>query len=151
MHNVENCSHWFIYTTHSTQKQYRSLVYWKVSVTFCVFRVQFGQSRSFNSLSHKNLIMNMEPLVPALPSTNECEDTAGDSGSHTHTHTKTHSWLPNEGLHKVTWCLPRVGKSTCTCTIRRHNALIEQLMLTSLHQSYLPGDPSDSMLKILLP
>uniref|UniRef100_A0A3P9LEB2 FERM domain-containing protein 3 n=1 Tax=Oryzias latipes TaxID=8090 RepID=A0A3P9LEB2_ORYLA len=41
-----------------------------------VRRAQFGQSRSFNSLSHKNLIMNMEPLVPALPSTNEYEETA---------------------------------------------------------------------------
>ncbi|XP_029366107.1 FERM domain-containing protein 3 isoform X3 [Echeneis naucrates] len=45
-----------------------------------VRRVQFGQSRSFNSLSHKNLIMNMEPLVPALPSTNEYEETAADNG-----------------------------------------------------------------------
>lgn len=55
----------------------------------CVFRVQFGQSRSFNSLSHKNLIMNMEPLVPALPSTNECEDPAGDIGrTSAHTHTR---------------------------------------------------------------
>ncbi|XP_030593994.1 FERM domain-containing protein 3 isoform X4 [Archocentrus centrarchus] len=45
-----------------------------------VRRAQFGQSRSFNSLSHKNLIMNMEPLVPALPSTNEYEDMAMDSG-----------------------------------------------------------------------
>uniref|UniRef100_A0A669C6X2 FERM domain-containing protein 3 n=1 Tax=Oreochromis niloticus TaxID=8128 RepID=A0A669C6X2_ORENI len=44
-----------------------------------VRRAQFGQSRSFNSLSHKNLIMNMEPLVPALPSTNEYEETAMDS------------------------------------------------------------------------
>ncbi|KAM9742877.1 FERM domain-containing protein 3 isoform 1-T1 [Menidia menidia] len=44
-----------------------------------VHRAQFGQSRSFNSLSHKNLIMNMEPLVPALPSTNEYEETAADS------------------------------------------------------------------------
>ncbi|XP_028314221.1 FERM domain-containing protein 3 isoform X2 [Gouania willdenowi] len=33
-----------------------------------VLRIQFGHSRSFYSLSHKNLIMNMEPLVPALPS-----------------------------------------------------------------------------------
>uniref|UniRef100_A0AAZ3R8X9 FERM domain-containing protein 3 n=1 Tax=Oncorhynchus tshawytscha TaxID=74940 RepID=A0AAZ3R8X9_ONCTS len=33
-------------------------------------------SRSFNSLSHKNLIINMEPLVPALPSTNEYEETS---------------------------------------------------------------------------
>ncbi|XP_075875719.1 FERM domain-containing protein 3 [Nelusetta ayraudi] len=45
-----------------------------------VCRAQFGQSRSFNSLSHKNLIMNMEPLVPALPSTNEYEDAATDNG-----------------------------------------------------------------------
>ncbi|KAM7416795.1 hypothetical protein PAMA_018725 [Pampus argenteus] len=44
-----------------------------------VYRAQFGQSRSFNSLSHKNLIMNMEPLVPALPSTNEYEETATDN------------------------------------------------------------------------
>ncbi|XP_008416668.1 FERM domain-containing protein 3 isoform X10 [Poecilia reticulata] len=43
-----------------------------------VHRAQFGQSRSFNSLSHKNLIMNMEPLVPALPSTNEYEEAAAD-------------------------------------------------------------------------
>uniref|UniRef100_A0A8C5C003 FERM domain-containing protein 3 n=1 Tax=Gadus morhua TaxID=8049 RepID=A0A8C5C003_GADMO len=45
-----------------------------------VRRAQFGQSRSYNSLSHKNLIMNMEPLVPALPSTNEYEETATDNG-----------------------------------------------------------------------
>ncbi|XP_077943524.1 FERM domain-containing protein 3 isoform X4 [Gasterosteus aculeatus] len=45
-----------------------------------VRRAQFGQSRSFNSLSHKNLIINMEPLVPALPSTNEYEETAADAG-----------------------------------------------------------------------
>ncbi|XP_034450712.1 FERM domain-containing protein 3 isoform X2 [Hippoglossus hippoglossus] len=45
-----------------------------------VRRAQFGQSRSFNSLSHKNLIMNMEPLVPALPSPNEYEETATDNG-----------------------------------------------------------------------
>ncbi|XP_037337813.2 FERM domain-containing protein 3 isoform X2 [Pungitius pungitius] len=43
-----------------------------------VHRAQFGQSRSFSSLSHKNLIINMEPLVPALPSTNEYEETATD-------------------------------------------------------------------------
>ncbi|XP_013876209.1 FERM domain-containing protein 3 isoform X3 [Austrofundulus limnaeus] len=41
-----------------------------------VHRAQFGQSQSFNSLSHKNLIMNMEPLVPALPSTNEYDEAA---------------------------------------------------------------------------
>ncbi|XP_051924590.1 FERM domain-containing protein 3 isoform X2 [Hippocampus zosterae] len=45
-----------------------------------VCRVQFGQSRSFSSLSHKNLIMNMEPLVPALPSTTEYDETAAENG-----------------------------------------------------------------------
>ncbi|KAM9393817.1 FERM domain-containing protein 3 [Pholidichthys leucotaenia] len=45
-----------------------------------VRRAHFGQSRSFNSLSHKNLIMNMEPLVPALPSTKEYEETGTDGG-----------------------------------------------------------------------
>ncbi|XP_073322802.1 FERM domain-containing protein 3 [Pagrus major] len=45
-----------------------------------VCRAQFGQSRSYNSLSHKNLIMNMEPLVPALPSPNEYEETATENG-----------------------------------------------------------------------
>ncbi|KAJ3604287.1 hypothetical protein NHX12_029028 [Muraenolepis orangiensis] len=44
-----------------------------------VRRAQFGQSRSYHSLSHKNLIMNMEPLVPALPSTNEYEETTTDN------------------------------------------------------------------------
>lgn len=46
-----------------------------------VYRAHFGQSRSFNSLSHKNLIMNMEPLVPALPSPSEYEEAAPDSGA----------------------------------------------------------------------
>ncbi|XP_017269342.1 FERM domain-containing protein 3 isoform X2 [Kryptolebias marmoratus] len=46
-----------------------------------VHRAQFGQSRSFNSLSHKNLIMNMEPLVPALPSTIEYEEAAAAADS----------------------------------------------------------------------
>uniref|UniRef100_A0A671V561 FERM domain-containing protein 3 n=1 Tax=Sparus aurata TaxID=8175 RepID=A0A671V561_SPAAU len=46
-----------------------------------VCRAQFGQSRSYNSLSHKNLIMNMEPLVPALPSPNEYEETATENDS----------------------------------------------------------------------
>uniref|UniRef100_A0A8C7DU02 FERM domain containing 3 n=1 Tax=Oncorhynchus kisutch TaxID=8019 RepID=A0A8C7DU02_ONCKI len=55
-----------------------------------VHRLHFGHSRSFNSLSHKNLIINMEPLVPALPSTNEYEETSADNGKSTksHTHTK---------------------------------------------------------------
>lgn len=46
---------------------------------------------------------------------------------------------------------PGVGKSTCTCTTLRLQALIEQLMLPSLHQSCLPGDTNGSMLKILFP
>uniref|UniRef100_A0A674ATR0 FERM domain-containing protein 3 n=1 Tax=Salmo trutta TaxID=8032 RepID=A0A674ATR0_SALTR len=46
-----------------------------------VHRLHFGQSRSFNSLSHKNLIINMEPLVPALPSTNEYEETSADNAA----------------------------------------------------------------------
>ncbi|XP_077600798.1 FERM domain-containing protein 3-like isoform X1 [Stigmatopora nigra] len=45
-----------------------------------VRRAQFGQSRSFSSLSHKNLIINMEPLVPALPSTNEYDEAATENG-----------------------------------------------------------------------
>uniref|UniRef100_A0A7N9AQZ7 FERM domain-containing protein 3 n=1 Tax=Mastacembelus armatus TaxID=205130 RepID=A0A7N9AQZ7_9TELE len=59
-----------------------------------VRRAQFGQSRSFNSLSHKNLIMNMEPLVPALPSTIEYEEMTTDNGKISltlHTHKQTHS------------------------------------------------------------
>uniref|UniRef100_A0A3B5L2Z2 FERM domain containing 3 n=1 Tax=Xiphophorus couchianus TaxID=32473 RepID=A0A3B5L2Z2_9TELE len=56
-----------------------------------VHRAQFGQSRSFNSLSHKNLIMNMEPLVPALPSTNEYEEAAADPGRRN---------LPEDGLEE---------------------------------------------------
>uniref|UniRef100_A0A8D0CHJ3 FERM domain containing 3 n=1 Tax=Scleropages formosus TaxID=113540 RepID=A0A8D0CHJ3_SCLFO len=39
----------------------------------------FGQSRSFNSLSNKHLIMNMEPLLPALPSPREHEEIPTDS------------------------------------------------------------------------
>ncbi|XP_033828482.2 FERM domain-containing protein 3 [Periophthalmus magnuspinnatus] len=46
-----------------------------------VYRAHFGQSRSFNSLSHKNLIMNMEPLVPALPSPSEYEEAAPDTSA----------------------------------------------------------------------
>uniref|UniRef100_A0AAY5F4S3 FERM domain-containing protein n=1 Tax=Electrophorus electricus TaxID=8005 RepID=A0AAY5F4S3_ELEEL len=41
-----------------------------------VHRSQLGQSRSFNSLSHKQLIMNMEPLLPVLSSTKENRDTS---------------------------------------------------------------------------
>uniref|UniRef100_A0A3B4AQQ9 FERM domain-containing protein n=1 Tax=Periophthalmus magnuspinnatus TaxID=409849 RepID=A0A3B4AQQ9_9GOBI len=47
-----------------------------------VYRAHFGQSRSFNSLSHKNLIMNMEPLVPALPSPSEYEEAAPDTSEY---------------------------------------------------------------------
>uniref|UniRef100_A0A672R3T7 FERM domain containing 3 n=1 Tax=Sinocyclocheilus grahami TaxID=75366 RepID=A0A672R3T7_SINGR len=36
----------------------------------------FGQSRSFISLSHKQLIMNMEPLLPALSSSRETRDSS---------------------------------------------------------------------------
>uniref|UniRef100_A0A671SLV2 FERM domain-containing protein n=1 Tax=Sinocyclocheilus anshuiensis TaxID=1608454 RepID=A0A671SLV2_9TELE len=36
----------------------------------------FGQSRSFISLSHKQLIMNMEPLLPALSSSRENRDSS---------------------------------------------------------------------------
>ncbi|XP_066499226.1 FERM domain-containing protein 3 [Hoplias malabaricus] len=45
-----------------------------------VQRSQLGQSRSYNSLSHKQLIMNMEPLLPALSSTKEHRDTSADNG-----------------------------------------------------------------------
>uniref|UniRef100_A0A672R4H5 FERM domain containing 3 n=1 Tax=Sinocyclocheilus grahami TaxID=75366 RepID=A0A672R4H5_SINGR len=41
-----------------------------------VHRSQFGQSRSFISLSHKQLIMNMEPLLPALSSSRETRDSS---------------------------------------------------------------------------
>ncbi|XP_023658704.1 FERM domain-containing protein 3 isoform X2 [Paramormyrops kingsleyae] len=39
-----------------------------------VHRSSFSQSRSFNSLSNRQLIMNMEPLLPALPSPSESEE-----------------------------------------------------------------------------
>ncbi|XP_056628823.1 FERM domain-containing protein 3 isoform X1 [Triplophysa dalaica] len=45
-----------------------------------VHRCQFGQSRSFSSLSHKQLIMNMEPLLPALSSSRERRDISADNG-----------------------------------------------------------------------
>ncbi|XP_072537179.1 FERM domain-containing protein 3 [Salminus brasiliensis] len=45
-----------------------------------VHRSQLGQSRSYNSLSHKQLIMNMEPLLPALSSNKEHRDTSADNG-----------------------------------------------------------------------
>lgn len=89
-------------------------------MTFMFFRAQFGQSRSFNSLSHKNLIMNMEPLVPALPSTNEYEETAMDSGRRillsieTNTHNRHALMPPLRDICGVTWDLPCVGGSACT-------------------------------------
>uniref|UniRef100_A0A669CMH7 FERM domain-containing protein 3 n=1 Tax=Oreochromis niloticus TaxID=8128 RepID=A0A669CMH7_ORENI len=81
-----------------------------------VRRAQFGQSRSFNSLSHKNLIMNMEPLVPALPSTNEYEETAMDSGRRillsieTNTHNR-HALMPP--LRDISVCLLSLFSSPC--------------------------------------
>uniref|UniRef100_A0A8C1ITJ6 FERM domain containing 3 n=1 Tax=Cyprinus carpio TaxID=7962 RepID=A0A8C1ITJ6_CYPCA len=46
-----------------------------------VHRSQFGQSRSFTSLSHKQLIINMEPLLPALSSSRENRDSSADNGN----------------------------------------------------------------------
>lgn len=120
-------------------------------VDVCVFRAQFGQSRSFSSLSHKNLIMNMEPLVPALPTTNEYEETATDTGRmlltlHTNKQTLTMpSCTRPLGSHMT---LPWVWR--CTYATLRPKALIEQLMLPS-HQSCLPGDTNCSTLKIPYP
>ncbi|XP_060787393.1 FERM domain-containing protein 3 [Neoarius graeffei] len=45
-----------------------------------VQRCQLGQSRSFTSLSHKHLIMNMEPLLPALSSNREYREASADRG-----------------------------------------------------------------------
>ncbi|KAM9431911.1 FERM domain-containing protein 3-like, partial [Clarias gariepinus] len=50
-----------------------------------VHRCQLGQSRSFTSLSHKHLIMNMEPLLPALSSSREYREASADSGMSTTT------------------------------------------------------------------
>lgn len=81
------------------------------------FRAQFGQSQSFSSLSHKNLIMNMEPLVPALPSTNEYDEAAAaaaDSSKMTRLSLVVWYTLPHTarppvtGLWKVTLGLPCV-------------------------------------------
>uniref|UniRef100_A0AAQ5ZR10 FERM domain-containing protein n=1 Tax=Amphiprion ocellaris TaxID=80972 RepID=A0AAQ5ZR10_AMPOC len=79
---------------------------------------RYGQSRSYNSLSHKNLIMNMEPLVPALPSTNEYEETAADSGRTIHMHTTDTHWCPPaRDLWKVTWRLEEDDESSGPLTI----------------------------------
>uniref|UniRef100_A0A3Q2XV05 FERM domain-containing protein 3 n=1 Tax=Hippocampus comes TaxID=109280 RepID=A0A3Q2XV05_HIPCM len=98
-----------------------------------VCRVQFGQSRSFSSLSHKNLIMNMEPLVPALPSTNEYDETAAENGRR----------ILYSSLHT------NAGRSYVHLHVRKpsHRTLIEQLMLSSLHHpcaSMLPTPVDDS-------
>nr|XP_015217881.1 PREDICTED: FERM domain-containing protein 3 isoform X2 [Lepisosteus oculatus] len=45
-----------------------------------VHRSAIGQSKSFNSLNNKQLIMNVEPLLPALPSSNEHEESASENG-----------------------------------------------------------------------
>ncbi|KAG7481124.1 hypothetical protein MATL_G00063490 [Megalops atlanticus] len=45
-----------------------------------VHRSNFAQSKSFNSLSNKHLIMNMEPLLPALPGPIESDDVSADGG-----------------------------------------------------------------------
>uniref|UniRef100_A0A7N8XDK3 FERM domain containing 3 n=1 Tax=Mastacembelus armatus TaxID=205130 RepID=A0A7N8XDK3_9TELE len=74
-----------------------------------VRRAQFGQSRSFNSLSHKNLIMNMEPLVPALPSTIEYEEMTTDNGKISltlHTHKQTHSQAHTQCSYPCASMLP---------------------------------------------
>uniref|UniRef100_A0A8C4NRT4 FERM domain containing 3 n=1 Tax=Dicentrarchus labrax TaxID=13489 RepID=A0A8C4NRT4_DICLA len=81
-----------------------------------VRRAQFGQSRSFNSLSHKNLIMNMEPLVPALPSTNEYEETATDNGRILHKHTHMPSCYEPLDSHMGYPCLPPcLCECVCPC------------------------------------
>lgn len=126
-----------------------------MSVNCCLvfFRAQFGQSRSFNSLSHKNLIMNMEPLVPALPSTNEYEETAADSGTrillfmYTTGFSLTPSW--NECLESHRGVpLRRRG---LICPTHSERELTEHLILWSLRQPRLPGDTNCSTLKTLLP
>ncbi|XP_052459562.1 FERM domain-containing protein 3 [Carassius gibelio] len=45
-----------------------------------VHRSQFGHCKSFTSLSHKQLIMNMEPLLPALSSSRENRDSSANNG-----------------------------------------------------------------------
>ncbi|XP_035235958.1 FERM domain-containing protein 3 [Anguilla anguilla] len=45
-----------------------------------VHRSNFAQSRSYNSLSNKHLIMNMEPLLPALPGPIEGEELTTECG-----------------------------------------------------------------------
>ncbi|KAJ8380895.1 hypothetical protein SKAU_G00016730 [Synaphobranchus kaupii] len=45
-----------------------------------VHRSNFAQSRSYNSLSNKHLIMNMEPLLPALPGPFEGEELPTECG-----------------------------------------------------------------------
>lgn len=70
--------------------------------------------------------MNMEPLVPALPSTNEYEETTTDNGrlitysTHTQTHTPTHIHAP----------LPQTSGKSHVVLFRRshmHNAQTESV------------------------
>uniref|UniRef100_A0AAY4DGG8 FERM domain-containing protein 3 n=1 Tax=Denticeps clupeoides TaxID=299321 RepID=A0AAY4DGG8_9TELE len=51
-----------------------------------VCRSHLGQSRSFCSLSHKQLIMNMEPLLPALSSFRDNKETNMDLSKSSHPH-----------------------------------------------------------------
>lgn len=102
----------------------------------CVFRAQFGQSRSYNSLSHKNLIMNMEPLVPAMPSTNEYEETAADNGrDHL---LRRHTPMPFCHRPLESHVLPSVVPCAVGSTHTMLRVLIEQLMLPSLHHCCFP-------------
>uniref|UniRef100_A0A087YLW1 FERM domain-containing protein 3 n=1 Tax=Poecilia formosa TaxID=48698 RepID=A0A087YLW1_POEFO len=80
-------------------------------------RAQFGQSRSYNSLSHKNLIMNMEPLVPALPSTNEYEEAAADPGRRnlrTHHTLRLHVLLQHASESHIG---PPLLNNVCLCLV----------------------------------
>ncbi|XP_066567190.1 FERM domain-containing protein 3 [Amia ocellicauda] len=45
-----------------------------------VHRSTIGQSKSFNSLNNKQLIMNVEPLLPALPTPSENEEMESENG-----------------------------------------------------------------------
>uniref|UniRef100_A0A8B9RGZ0 FERM domain containing 3 n=1 Tax=Astyanax mexicanus TaxID=7994 RepID=A0A8B9RGZ0_ASTMX len=104
-----------------------------------VHRSQLGQSRSYNSLSHKQLIMNMEPLLPALSSTKEHRETSADNGN-THTHTHTHSpTLLSGSLFSVTY-------KNCREMERREQEAEEEQEAGSLTISDLVYSPCASML-----
>uniref|UniRef100_A0A8C1SZ30 FERM domain containing 3 n=1 Tax=Cyprinus carpio TaxID=7962 RepID=A0A8C1SZ30_CYPCA len=69
-----------------------------------VHRSQFGQSRSFISLSHKQLIMNMEPLLPALSSSRENRDSSANNGNtpaYTHTSTAVNRMKADEERREI--------------------------------------------------